>query len=155
MSHDSTPAPEGAKPIHVSRWGKVSCRYFLPPSGRLTLPFSPLKDVVGLLGFSASSSANAERVFVEGPYCDILVWINTENGRERLIPHDYAANFIEAFVEASRCNPKALKRFLQGSCVAVQEITRSSSLEEFEQKRDSLMRNVAEDRAVQVEGDVA
>ncbi|WP_143217277.1 hypothetical protein [Acetobacter sp. DsW_063] len=108
-----------------------------------------------LLKMPPQSALNAERTFIDGPYCDLLVWITTENGRERLVPHDYAAAFLSALVQHGAGHRKAEKRFLEGSSTAVQKITASYSLPEFERKRNEFMRNVAEDREVQVEGGAA
>jgi|GEM_PF-5312060 len=138
-------------PIHTQVYDGIPLRLFAAPSGRLTLPFVPVTDLMALTRMTGEAAARAEQMLVEGPYQDVLIGVRTDGGYERLIAHDYALAFLSVLVEAKSAHPNAEHRFRHASALATQNLTRSRSPDELEQKLERLLANIAEDRAVPCE----
>ncbi|NVN44394.1 hypothetical protein HW537_10845 [Asaia siamensis] len=136
------------QPIHSCSFDGIALRLFASPSGRLSLPFVPVTDLMALTRMQGDQAKRAEQMLLEGPYQDVLIYVETDRGHERLIAHDYALSFLSVLVEAGSADPEAETRFREASAEATQVMTRSGSPEELQVKVERLLRNIREDRDV-------
>ncbi|WP_406586520.1 hypothetical protein [Asaia lannensis] len=135
-------------PIHTQVYDGIPLRLFASPSGRLTLPFVPVTDLMALTRMTGDQAKRAEQMLLEGPYQDVLIYVQTDRGHERLIAHDYAISFLSVLVEARSAHPEAEMRFREASAEATQIMTRSGSAKELQDKVERLLRNIREDRDI-------